>query len=186
MASLNIEWVFLKIYDFFTGYSGFNIGSLSWVKTTIIVILLIVTIIFVYVTVHSARALNKRAKLRKEEFINSIKSLDNNKEEKDNKKWQMILDFITSPTPSDWRIAIIECDSLLDKLTIEKGFIGNNLGERLKNAPKDHFKTLDNAWEAHKLRNRIAHEGMGYDVEYREAKKAIELYESVFKEFDYI
>ncbi len=48
------------------------------------------------------------------------------------------------------------------------------------------FKTLDNAWEAHKLRNRIAHEGMGYDVEYREAKKAIELYESVFKEFDYI
>ena len=61
----NIEWVFLKIYDFFTGYSGFNIGSLSWIKTTIIVILLIVTIIFVYVTVHSARALKKEQNLEK-------------------------------------------------------------------------------------------------------------------------
>ena len=63
---------------------------------------------------------------------------------------------------------------------------GENLGERLKSVGKDRFKSLDDAWEAHLVRNKIAHEGLKFDITKREAQRVIYLYEKVFREFGHI
>ena len=69
---------------------------------------------------------------------------------------------------------------------VEKmGYPGANLGERLRVIELSDFLTLQEAWEAHKIRNRIAHEAQ-YQLTEREARKAIGLYEKVFREFHYI
>lgn len=101
-------------------------------------------------------------------------------------RWEVVLDHISSNNASDWRLAIIEADLILDELAFNTGFAGSTLGERLNNADKGVFQTLDDAKEAHGVRNRIAHMGSEFDMTHREAQQAISRYENVFREFDYI
>ena len=107
-------------------------------------------------------------------------------EKEGSSKWRMVLKHASSKNPSDWKLAIIEADTILDALVERAGFPGDTLGERLKNADKGMFQTLDYAWEAHKIRNRIAHEGSNFVLSERDAEKTISQYEEVFKEFQYI
>ena len=102
------------------------------------------------------------------------------------REWQRIIDHITSDNPSDWRLAILEADIVLDEVLAGVGFVGDTLGDKLKQAEKGDFKTIENAWEAHKIRNAIAHEGADFTLTQREARRIIDLYQSVFEEFKYI
>ncbi len=65
--------------------------------------------------------------------------------------------------------AILDADKLLDYALKKQGFEGS-IGEKLKKSgPR--FSDLNGLWNAHKLRNRIAHE-LG-DIDKNEAKKAL-------------
>lgn len=184
MGGFNIEWLFLKIYNLFTG--GIRISSDSGFFRTIGFFMAMISVIFFAIIVYSITRLKERRQLNKEKFQEKIDALKEIKKEKKNERWNAVIQHINSSQPGDWRVAIIEADAMLDALTKSLGLIGNDLGDRLRNAPTGDFATLDNAWEAHKLRNRIAHDGLKYELPYRDAKKAIELYESVFTEFGII
>lgn len=99
-----------------------------------------------------------------------------------NALWDAIQEHIASDAQAAWKLAVIEADKMLDDLTVQQGFFGATLGERLKNADDSVFRTLQDAWEAHKIRNRIAHEA-GFHLTRREAQRAISMYERVFREF---
>jgi hypothetical protein len=103
-----------------------------------------------------------------------------------NERWERVLHHINSLNPSDWRQAIIEADVMLDELLKASGYHGDTLGERLKSVEPSDFLTIDAAWEAHKVRNRLAHEGSDFLLTDRDAKKTIAQFESVFKEFKII
>ncbi len=100
-------------------------------------------------------------------------------------QWQSVLRLATSNNPSDWKLAIIEADVILDMMTYMQGFPGETLGERLKSADVGYFKTLKYAKQAHHMRNQIAHES---DIQLtpRDVNQTIRLYEAVFNEFKYI
>ena len=100
--------------------------------------------------------------------------------------WEAILEHLHSASPSDWKLAILEADTMLDDMLRGMGYPGENMGERLKVIRKDDMQTLDLAWEAHKVRNRIAHEGMRYDLTQTEARHVVGLYGKVFAEFGYV
>jgi hypothetical protein len=103
-----------------------------------------------------------------------------------NSRWDMVTAHIGSDNPSEWRLAILEADIILDELLDRLGYVGDTIGDKLKNANVQKFRTLDNAWEAHKIRNAIAHEGSDFVLTQREARRIVTLYETVFREFDYI
>jgi hypothetical protein len=103
-----------------------------------------------------------------------------------NERWERVVAHISSSNPSDWRLAILESDIILDELLDQEGYVGGTIGEKLKTADPGDFKTLNNAWEAHKIRNAIAHEGQDFTLTQREARRIIGLYETVFLEFDFI
>ena len=103
-----------------------------------------------------------------------------------NQKWRQIQTHVNSQNPAEWRLSILEADVLLDDLVQSLGYMGETLGDRLKNAAKGDFKTLDAAWEGHKIRNAIAHEGSNFVLSQRESKRVIGLYEMVFNEFNYV
>lgn len=103
-----------------------------------------------------------------------------------NEKWLDIENKINSVNHSDWRLAILEADILLDDMLKQMGLPGDSLGERLKSAHSSFFSTIDEAWNAHKIRNIIAHQGSSYDLTYTEARKVIDLYRRVFEEFYFI
>lgn len=98
-------------------------------------------------------------------------------------RWQKIVKLSESENPSDWRFAIIEADIILDELLEKLQLPGDTMGEKLKAVEKSDFITIDYAWEAHKARNMIAHEGTNFLINQREVRRIISLYEAVFKEF---
>ncbi len=101
-------------------------------------------------------------------------------------KWEKILEYLNSTNPSDWQLAIIEADAMLDEVLRAKGYMGESLGEILKTLTKDELLTLDDAWEAHKMRNTIAHPPPDFQLNERETRHIITLFENVFKEFGVI
>ncbi|OGG62357.1 hypothetical protein A3C87_01000 [Candidatus Kaiserbacteria bacterium RIFCSPHIGHO2_02_FULL_49_34] len=94
-----------------------------------------------------------------------------------------IATHIASENPNDWRIAIVEADILLEEILEKQGFVGATIGEKLRGASSESFRTLNDAWEAHKVRNKIAHEGAGFELTGRIATQTIAQYENVFNEF---
>ncbi|MBI1974660.1 MAG: hypothetical protein HYS51_02355 [Candidatus Zambryskibacteria bacterium] len=100
-----------------------------------------------------------------------------------NEKWEKVMSYLNSTNHSDWRLAIMEADVMLEELLRTLGLPGDSVGEMLKAADRNEFSALDEAWEAHKVRNAIAHGGTGFDLNERETKRVIALFEKIFKEF---
>lgn len=103
-----------------------------------------------------------------------------------NDRWEQVLSYAGSDDEELWRLAIIEADVLLDEMLSTMGHTEDTIGEKLKSVERSDFRTIDQAWEAHKLRNVIAHKGSTYDLTRRELDKAINNYREVFNEFSYI
>lgn len=72
------------------------------------------------------------------------------------KQWQAIEGFKANGS-AGWQVAIFEADKLLDYALKARGYGGETMGERLKSANRS-FMNSNNVWQAHKLRNRLAHE----------------------------
>lgn len=103
-----------------------------------------------------------------------------------NRRWDRVIAHVQSESPADWRISVLEADIMLAELLDKMGYIGENVGEKLKRIEKSDFETIDDAWEAHKTRNLIAHQGSDFVLSKREAQRVIGLYANVFREFRYI
>ena len=103
-----------------------------------------------------------------------------------NKKWGNVLSYLFSTNPGDWKLAIIEADAILEDLLDQLGFQGENLGDKLKGATQESFPSLTVAWEVHTIRNRIAHEGLAFELSQHEAKRVIALYEQIFHSYGFI
>ncbi len=104
----------------------------------------------------------------------------------ENKRWVHVQELIASEYPRDWKSAIMEADIMLGEMLTSFGYNGDSIGEQLKQIEKSDFLSLDQAWEAHKVRNEIAHSGESFSLTEREAKRVIRLFEEVFTEFRYI
>ncbi|MFA6338845.1 MAG: hypothetical protein WCW87_02215 [Candidatus Paceibacterota bacterium] len=103
-----------------------------------------------------------------------------------NEKWEKIQQDLESTNPADWRLSILEADILLAELLENIGCFGETIGEKLKSVDKNEFTNIDAAWEAHKIRNQIAHQGVDFLMTKRETDRVIALYKKVFDEFHFI
>lgn len=185
---INLDYFFGKIYDFFGWIFGglFGDGTRSvGIPNFLAVLIGLLTIGFLFVIFYSKlrlKEIEQEEKKKKHEKLMAMIPEVAPKHE----KWQVVQGHIFSQNPAEWRLAIIEADSLLDELTIYLNLPGESLGERLKNATPADFKNINTAWEAHKTRNKIAHQGSDYELTHAEANRVIRMYEDVFNEFKYI
>lgn len=101
-------------------------------------------------------------------------------------RWKSVLEHLETENQNDWRQAIVEADIILDEILTKQGYQGDSIGEKLKRVERADFVTLDSAWEAHRVRNQIAHEGSAYELSKHEARRVINMYKQVFSEFYYI
>lgn len=100
-------------------------------------------------------------------------------------RWARILEQVESSNENDWRLAILEADIMLKELLDVGGYQGETMGEQMKQVERADWNTIEEAWEAHKFRNKIAHEGAQHEFTQREAKRIIGLYDKVFREFHF-
>lgn len=190
---INLEYFFYKIYQFFAWIVGLflgvsNVGDffgrLSGSQNLFKILLEILTIIFLTFIIYCLVRIYEVRKEEKAKLEKAHVAIDD--EPYRNPQWDVVLKHLESDEQADWRLAVIEADNMLDAMVKKLGYEGENLGERLKAVERADFQSLDSAWDAHKMRNQIVHEGVGFEVNKGDAEKVIALYEKVFREFKYI
>lgn len=192
---LNPGYLFDQGYGFLQNLFSFSVSNqtISIAKTALFFFATFFLIIICYTIV---RLFEIRAKERKH-LHHEIYEYAHNKAEQEkrlreevggskNERWSKTLNYLFSQHSSDWKLAIIEADSMLESLLEQLGFRGASLGDRLKLANQDNFPNLTIAWDVHTIRNRIAHEGLAFELSQHEAKRVIALYERIFHDYGYI
>ena len=183
---LNIEYLFYQIYLLLTQgsfESGGIVSTVAYIWAWCAIISVFICAFLIFIIMYAHRKGHEIEHLEEEHFHTGGVMFE---KEKENERWEQILVHVNSENPNDWRLAIIEADVILDEMVKSMGYRGESLGERMKSIEQSDFTSIDAAWEAHKVRNRIAHSGSDFILTQREARRIIGLYEQVFKEFEYI
>lgn len=186
--SLNIEYIITNI--------GRILGAIDWIalinailsfigeiRPGLYVVTLVLFGVLIYVRMQAARSADKIA-LRLATQVRKATILD--KADAKTKRWLRVEEHIHSLNASDWRLAILEADILLEDLLDYLGYQGISIGDKLKKVNPGDMRTLDDAWEAHKVRNRIAHDGAEFVISEYEAREVIARYRRVFDEFNFL
>lgn len=129
------------------------------------------------------RQIRLRERAAREAIVHPVSSHDIPKTQL---RWNHIREQVAGEDEHQWRVAILEADILLNELLDVLGYKGETMGDKLKAVPRAAFNSIDMAWEAHKARNRLAHEGSAYSLSAREARRLIGFYEQVFREHGFI
>jgi hypothetical protein len=180
-----------KIYEAFFVGSDFTFASLLttlaniWTLYSIIALALSALFIagIIYSYIRSGQIGDEIAK-RIADQERMWRELNNGSIE--NTRWQSVQTHLSSENPNDWKLAIIEADVLLERMLDKAGYSGATIGEKLKGASSRAFATLDDAWDAHRVRNQIAHGGSDFILTQRITKETLIKYERVFREFSFI
>jgi hypothetical protein len=169
--------LFSGIFKSFAAFLSFL--SHLWLFVTVLAYL--ASLILIGILVYSTMRLFQVRELEKPKF--ATKTVQEEHTLVEHSRWNTIQELIESGQQSDWRQAIIESDIMLDEMLTDRGYADETLGEKLKGSNPSQFKTLSSAWDAHKVRNEIAHQGSSYELSESLAHRTIANYEAVFKEF---
>ncbi|KND47037.1 MAG: hypothetical protein AB199_01225 [Parcubacteria bacterium C7867-004] len=182
---INVEYFFRLLYEAVTqlrtgsfGGDWLMLASTIWMFVTLIS--LVISAAFLTLLIHSHFRLHRVLDGEEDNFSTIHPEVA--EVTRDHNRWGHIRALIESPHENDWRQAIIEADIMLDDLLSQLGYPGVGVGEKLRAVDPSRFRTLDNAWEAHKVRNEIAHQGMSTPLEEHRAHRTIAHYEAVMRE----
>lgn len=187
---INLEYFFRLLYNLLhgtgvsAGSGGISAGHLLttfsslWLLFTILVYLF--SLAAIGVLVYATMRLYQTRQEEAPKYATIPEEQEHEHVEHD--RWNHIMQLIESGQENDWRQAIIEADIMLDELLDRLGYQGESTGEKLRAVNPAHFHTLNNAWEAHRVRNEIAHQGSAYQLSEHLAHRTIANYEAVFRE----
>ncbi|MFH1509702.1 MAG: hypothetical protein ABID67_00940 [Candidatus Nealsonbacteria bacterium] len=91
------------------------------------------------------------------------------------KVWNKVEAKLDSGLESEYKLAVIEADSILDDVLRRMGYRGENLAERLANLTSATLPNIEKLKEAHQSRTNILHnpdQGLSLD----EAKKILDIF----------
>ncbi len=168
--------------SFFSWDSILHVLDILWSFYALLayILAIILLVLYVYAATRYKQLLELREGIVKErERIYDERYRSNPK----NSRLDDLNKHIISENPNDWKLAIIEADIMLDEILKEKGYVGASLGERLRSINPTQLQSLDDAWQAHKVRNQVAHAGADFVLTHRLAEETIKQYRRVFTEF---
>lgn len=158
--------------------------SFTAVVSTLKIVATIISMIALAIIVYAFLRISEMSKEESEKLGLAL-SWESERSQK-NVRWERVEQYMISLNPSDWKIAILEADNILDEIVERMGYKGTTLGERMKSIEASDFPYLEEAWEVHKLRNTLAHKGTNLDLSRSEAEQAVNIYHRIFKELGYL
>jgi hypothetical protein len=206
---LNVEYLFFKVYTFFvrlfggdvggvqggwstdsSGWGGGWLDSLGAIGSFLFWFFCVVACILLCIYIYSHSKHSKEESRRTDMLHKRVHDLieaSHTKEPSQSvpSRFSRLQARIDAGTEADWKLAIIEADSIVDEITKALKLSGDTMGERMKSAHESTWRTLQDAWEVHKIRNTIAH-SPDFVLTEREAKRILSLYVGIFREFDLI
>jgi hypothetical protein len=184
---LNLEYLFALLHDLVTGRiftRGYDLAEAMLAlrpAATLFSLFLLSLIVYAAIRISQIRREERetyRARIREAAARAGAPG--------ENIRWRRVLAHLASPNPTEWRLAVMEADIILEEMLAAMSLPGETVGEKLRAVETSDFATLDKAWEAHRVRNRIAHDGAAFELTEREARRVVALYQDVFREFGFV
>jgi hypothetical protein len=102
------------------------------------------------------------------------------------KRWESIKDRLKGENVSQYKVAIIEADTLAEEILGGIGYTGANMGEKLEQVGSAHLdEHLESLKGVHQIRNRIVHE-TDFEIDRRMAEAVIGVYENFLRYLEYL
>jgi len=101
------------------------------------------------------------------------------------KGWRRILKRLKSSDESEYKIAVLEADRILNDILKLAGYPGRNLDERLEKMNSANLSNLEEIRQVHKLHERAVSDS-DFSLTQNEARVAIEIYKKAFQELGLI
>jgi len=180
---LNVEYVFSKIIEYTQSIVEFlsnpNTWNIAGIVSAFLSIIIIAIIIFSIVRLIEIQIYDKE---EIEHEIHKAHLREKERNRNSNPRWHYIQTLVESPNESDWRVAIIEADSLMEEILKENGLSGATVSELLDGAKESGYRSIQDAWNAHLVRNQIAHTGSDFSLSQVEGRRVIKMYQNFFEE----
>lgn len=184
---LDVEGLFRSIFSLFgsgVGESGAIAAWLSTVWNVYSVLAFLLAALFIFGTIKAYLMISEYSAKNDERLAAAQQMWQqlHNGTQTGNERWQGVLQHAASPQPNDWKLALIEADIMLGDALDAAGYVGATIGEQLKGATATQLQSLQAAWDAHRLRNRVAHEGSDFVLTQSEANAAVVKFERALRE----
>lgn len=180
----NMSMVQQKLFPYLPPYVQSFLVSLKENYLGLKILSVIISLGLVILIVYQIILLRKRLHQPLEMLTESIDAPELPKK-KITKQWEAILARLETEQESEYKMAVIEADKILDDLLEKIGYEGENMAERLKQITPAQMVHINEVWEAHKLRNRIVHEP-DFHLTCPQARRAIEIYQKALEDLEMI
>ncbi|TSC77861.1 MAG: hypothetical protein G01um101429_932 [Parcubacteria group bacterium Gr01-1014_29] len=97
------------------------------------------------------------------------------------RRWRAVVERLGTEDQKDFKTAIIEADGLVDAALRAYEFPGESMGERMQAVTRERLPSINDLWQAHKVRNAIAHDPH-YSVSPREGHDIMRIYKKILEE----
>lgn len=99
------------------------------------------------------------------------------------KKWKKITDRLASGNPSQYKVAILEADMLINKVLSDMRIPGGNMMERLEFLRPEQIPDREGLKQAHLIRNKIIYE-KDFAIEKEKAAEILNIFEKFIRQLE--
>ncbi len=99
------------------------------------------------------------------------------------KRWTKIRRRLESDNAFQYKAAVLEADSMIDKVLSDMGYAGKNMSERLEKIKPAQIHNYEDLKNAHQIRNRIIHEA-DFSIDKKQTEEIVEIYESLLENLE--
>ncbi len=100
------------------------------------------------------------------------------------RSWTKIVKKLETANESEYKLAVIRADNILNNVFKKMGYKGKTLEERLEQLSLlTIFSNIDLLKEAYKIRNNIVYDP-DYQLTLESAQKTLTIYEQIFRDLD--
>lgn len=95
--------------------------------------------------------------------------------------WAKIMARLETGLEEEFKLAVIQADSMLNETLKKMGYRGETLKDRLDQLTLATLPNIDQIFEAHQIRNKIVHDP-DYRLTLDEARRVLRIYEQAFRD----
>jgi hypothetical protein len=101
------------------------------------------------------------------------------------KNWIKIEARLESGDPSQYKLAVLEADGIIDKIFQSMELKGSNMTEKLEKLSPGQMEEAEEIKNAHKIRNQIVNDP-SYQIDKEKAKEALDIYAKFLTENEFM
>ncbi len=170
---IGISNIFFSIRQYFAPILSAN---LWWLE----IVAAVFSALFLWGTVYIIGQTNYLA-IKREQYL-EILGKDYLSKDRSLRAWKQILRRLESGEGNEWRLAVLECDYILNGILKMSGYLGS-MDEKLPKLTSDQLPNIEDIRRAHIIRDKISHDP-AYPITREEAIEVAKIYEQSFRDLN--